>query len=106
MTENTPRNITTSPEALQEFIQWQSDKANNLSNMSAQNSSCGSRNTRNRSVRKRSTKKIWLSMEDEKLSLIVSIMAYRGLRVGAFKSLSVRGENFKTVSKGKEYKGT
>ena len=45
-------------------------------------------------------------MEDEKLSLIVSIMAYRGLRVGAFKSLSVRGENFKTVSKGKEYKGT
>lgn len=46
------------------------------------------------------------NLEDEKLSLIVSIMAHRGLRVGAFKSLSVRGENFKTVSKGKEYKGT
>ena len=46
------------------------------------------------------------NLEDEKLSLIVSIMTYRGLRIGAFKSLSIRGENFKAVSKGKEYKGT
>ena len=46
------------------------------------------------------------NLEDEELSLIVYIMAHRGLRVGAFKSLSVRGENFKTISKGKEYKGT
>ena len=46
------------------------------------------------------------NLGDEKLSLIVYIMAHRGLRVGAFQQLSIRGENFKTVSKGKEYKGT
>lgn len=46
------------------------------------------------------------NLNDEKLSLIVYIMAHRGLRVGAFQSLSLRGENFKTESKGKEYKGT
>ena len=36
MTRNSSRNITTSSEALQDFIQRQSDKANDLSNMSAQ----------------------------------------------------------------------
>ncbi len=46
------------------------------------------------------------NLKNEKLSLVIYIMAHRGLRVGAFQGLSVRGENFKTVSKGKECKGT
>ncbi len=45
-------------------------------------------------------------LKDDKLSLVVYIIAHRGLRVGAFQGLSVRGEAFKTISKGKECKGT
>ncbi len=45
-------------------------------------------------------------LPDKKIALIVYIMAHRGLRVGAFTELSVRKNNFRTVSKGKEYKGT
>lgn len=45
-------------------------------------------------------------LPDAKLKAIVYIMAHRGLRVGAFTGLSIRDGNFKTVSKGKEYRGT
>ncbi|HIW37341.1 MAG TPA: site-specific integrase [Candidatus Treponema faecavium] len=45
-------------------------------------------------------------LKDKKLAAIIYIMAYRGLRVGAFQGLSIRGGQFKTISKGKEYRGT
>ena len=45
-------------------------------------------------------------LKDKKLSLVVYIIAHRGLRIGAFQGISIRECNFKTVSKGKEYKGT
>ncbi len=45
-------------------------------------------------------------MSNKELSAIVYIMAHRGLRVGAFRNLSIKDGRFKTISKNKEYRGT
>lgn len=44
--------------------------------------------------------------KNKELKAIISIMAYRGLRCGGFEQMIIHGEQFRTVSKGEEVKGT
>lgn len=43
---------------------------------------------------------------NKELKAIISIMAFRGLRCGAFEEMKLHGESFRTVSKGEEVKGS
>lgn len=53
----------------------------------------------------RDVKTILQHEKNKELKAIISIMAYRGLRCGAFEQMTVHGEQFRTVSKGEEVKG-
>lgn len=43
--------------------------------------------------------------KNPELKAIIMIMAFRGLRCGAFESMTIHGDQFRTVSKGEEIKG-
>ena len=45
------------------------------------------------------------SEKNKELKAILCIMAYRGLRCGAFEAMTVHGDQFRTISKGSEVKG-
>jgi integrase len=47
-----------------------------------------------------------MSEADPLLRAAIAVMAYVGLRVGALPALSIHGERFTTISKGKEQGGT